>query len=469
MLADALADRFDALIVEGLDRLSRDQVEQERIVRRLEHRGIVIIGVSDGYDSRMDSRKIMRGVRGLINEIYLDDLRHKTHRGQSGQVDRGFVAGGKSYGYRAIKTEQGSTFEIDDEQAVWVRWIFTQYAEGWSVQRVAHELNRLKIKSPRNGSWAVSALYGAPKKGSGVLNNELYIGRYIWNRSQWVKDPDTGNRQRIDRPADEWKINDVPELRIIDQKLWEAARSRMYGPRQRGGRGAGHPPRTLFGGLMKCPHCGGSIIAINARLYGCTANKDRGTTVCKGISFSRKQTDMQLLGVLRDGLMSDTTLRDIEEQTKIVLAERRKNDSQTASHTMSRLAELDGEINRLVDAIASIGMSDAIKVRLTAAEKERVDLQRWNPTPAALGKANHADIAARVKQTIIDLQTALTNDTQRARKIISDLMGEIRILSEPDGIYAEYDNATEKLMMAAGGVSLMMVAGAGFEPTTFGL
>ena len=135
MLADALADRFDALIVEGLDRLSRDQVEQERIVRRLEHRGIVIIGVSDGYDSRMDSRKIMRGVRGLINEIYLDDLRHKTHRGQSGQVDRGFVAGGKSYGYRAIKTEQGSTFEIDDEQAVWVRWIFTQYAEGWSVQR----------------------------------------------------------------------------------------------------------------------------------------------------------------------------------------------------------------------------------------------------------------------------------------------------------------------------------------------
>jgi site-specific DNA recombinase len=28
-------------------------------------------------------------VRGAINEVYLDDLRAKTHRGMSGQVERG--------------------------------------------------------------------------------------------------------------------------------------------------------------------------------------------------------------------------------------------------------------------------------------------------------------------------------------------------------------------------------------------
>jgi DNA invertase Pin-like site-specific DNA recombinase len=101
------------LIVESLDRLSRDQVEQERIVRRLEHRGIIILGVADGYDSRMGGRKIMRGVRGLINELYLDDLRYKTHRGQSGQVGRGYIAGGKSYGYDIVKTESGSKYVIN--------------------------------------------------------------------------------------------------------------------------------------------------------------------------------------------------------------------------------------------------------------------------------------------------------------------------------------------------------------------
>ena len=94
LLADAMAGRFEVLLLEGLDRLSRDSVEQERIVRRLEHRGIRIIGVSDGYDSDSGaSRKIYRGMRGLINEIFLDDLRAKTHRGLAGQVERGFTRG----------------------------------------------------------------------------------------------------------------------------------------------------------------------------------------------------------------------------------------------------------------------------------------------------------------------------------------------------------------------------------------
>ena len=35
LLTDALAGRFSVLLVESLDRLSRDQVEQETIVRRL--------------------------------------------------------------------------------------------------------------------------------------------------------------------------------------------------------------------------------------------------------------------------------------------------------------------------------------------------------------------------------------------------------------------------------------------------
>ena len=89
-VADALAGRFDVLLIESLDRLSRDLVEQETVIRRLEHRGIRIIGVSDGYDSNSGAgRKLLRGVRGLISETYLDDLRAKTHRGLTGQIERG--------------------------------------------------------------------------------------------------------------------------------------------------------------------------------------------------------------------------------------------------------------------------------------------------------------------------------------------------------------------------------------------
>lgn len=117
-----MAGRFDMLLIESLDRLSRDLVEQETIVRRLEHRGLRIIGISDGYDTNFGaSRKLTRGRRGLVNEIFLDDRRFETHRGRADQVERGYHAGGLSYGYRSIASEHGHSLAIEPEAARWVR------------------------------------------------------------------------------------------------------------------------------------------------------------------------------------------------------------------------------------------------------------------------------------------------------------------------------------------------------------
>ncbi len=470
LLADAFASRFDVLMVEGLDRLSRDQVEQERIVRRLEHMGIVILGIADGYDSRMGGRKIVRGVRGLINELYLDDLRHKTHRGQSGQVSRGYVAGGKSYGYDLVKTPAGSVYQINQEQAKWVQHIFEQYAGGISAQRIAAELNEKGVSSSRGSTWAVSAIYGCAKKGSGVLNNELYIGRYIWNRSQWVKDPDSGKRQRMDRPRDEWSISELPDLRIIEQPLWDAVQGRLAGHRLRGGRGAGAPVKTLFGGILKCPYCQGSMIAINSRLYGCNTRKDRGSIVCKGLNIPREQTDRRLLALIREELLSNESISEIENQVQSIIAERRKIESLGARSAKQRLENVEAEITRLVDAIAAVGISEALKTKLVAAEAEKKSVKaQIDAIQAPLASINAKDIQSKIKRVLMDLQTTLESDTQRARKIIADLFGDISILKESGNIYAEYNNATEKLLIAAGGVSTNVVAGAGFEPTTFGL
>src|SRR5262249_49506151 len=145
----ALARRFQGLILEGLDRLSRDQVDQEQVVRRFEHRGIRIVGLADGYDTASGpSRILMRGMRGLVNEVYLRDLPHKIRRGLAGQIERGFHAGGLGYGYRSVPVgsnargeAEGFRLEIVDEQANIVREIFTRYAAGEGLQSIAADLN----------------------------------------------------------------------------------------------------------------------------------------------------------------------------------------------------------------------------------------------------------------------------------------------------------------------------------------
>jgi len=273
LLADALAGRFDVLIVEGLDRTFRDVGEQEQIVKRLEHRGIRIIGTSDGYDTQARGRKVMRIARGLVNELYLDDLADKTRRGLAGQFGRGLSAGGRSYGYRTEAAGEGRRMVIDETEAERVRWMFERHAEGWSPVSIAHELNRQGVPSPRGGTWAVSAIFGSAQRGLGILNNQLYVGRVLWNRRQWIKDPETGKRRYVERPESEWMVREAPELRIVSDQLWEATRRRINGAHGdaiakavKGGR----PPRTLFGGLLVCSACGGAIVAVDARRYACS-------------------------------------------------------------------------------------------------------------------------------------------------------------------------------------------------------
>lgn len=60
--------------------------------------------------------------------------------------------------------------------------IFTSYAEGLSPNRIADMLNREGVPGPRGPVWDKSAIHGNPKRGTGILTNEMYIGRRIWNR-----------------------------------------------------------------------------------------------------------------------------------------------------------------------------------------------------------------------------------------------------------------------------------------------
>lgn len=105
---------------------------------------------------------------------------------------------------------------IDTEQAAVVRRIFRDYAAGKSAKRIAMELNREKISAPSGGDWGSSTINGNPKRGTGVLNNELYIGKLIWNRQRFVKDPATGKPQARLNAPEEWITQDVPELSIVD-------------------------------------------------------------------------------------------------------------------------------------------------------------------------------------------------------------------------------------------------------------
>jgi site-specific DNA recombinase len=150
---------------------------------------------------------------------------------------KGKSAGGRSYGYRVDRqplpdgTWTTGDLTIKEDEASVICRIFKDYDQGQSARSIAIALNAEGVPSPNSGKtsgeWTFSTVQGNWKRGTGILNNELYVGMRVWNRQYFVNHPETGKRQARLNPEEEWTRNPVPELRILDEDLWTRVKDRQ--------------------------------------------------------------------------------------------------------------------------------------------------------------------------------------------------------------------------------------------------
>jgi DNA invertase Pin-like site-specific DNA recombinase len=390
LLQEAQARRFDALLVDDLSRLTRDEAESIQLRRRLAFWGIRLIGVSDGYDSAAKGHKLQASVRGIINELYLDDLREKTHRGLMGQALKGYSCGGRAYGYRRVPIEDPGKhdeygrpvimavrWEPDAEQGNWVRWIFERYAAGSSPRDIAAELNQLGVPSPRGGTWCASAIHGDPNDGTGILCNARYAGRFIWNRFRWERHPETKRRIRRLRARQEWIEVEMSELRIVSQSLWEQVQGRMTSRANAALRAAcrqaaGRPGRYLLSGLLKCALCGANYIVADRYRYACASFLNRGEAVCRNHRrVARGVLEHTLLRGIREDLFTEEGFAFFRQEVSRVLAERRNTTCTQADRVQADLRRVDEEIVNVLRAIKAGILTSSTKSELELLETEK--------------------------------------------------------------------------------------------------
>ena len=76
LLADAQDGRFDVVLAEALDRLSRDQEDIAALFKRLRFADVRIVTLSEGT---LDELHV--GLKGTMNALFLRDLAAKIRRG----------------------------------------------------------------------------------------------------------------------------------------------------------------------------------------------------------------------------------------------------------------------------------------------------------------------------------------------------------------------------------------------------
>src|SRR5665811_1301748 len=182
---------------------------------------VTLVTLSEG-----EINELHVGLKGTMNALFLKDLAIKTRRGLEGRVRQGKSGGGNSYGYDVVHQSRGrmdierGLRRINSGQARIIVRIFEDYASGKSPRRIAFDLNAENIPGPRGKDWSASTINGNRARGTGILNNELYIGRLVWNRLRYIKTPETGKRISRLNPPEELIVQQVPELRIVPCLLY---------------------------------------------------------------------------------------------------------------------------------------------------------------------------------------------------------------------------------------------------------
>ena len=476
---------FDVVIAEALDRISRDQEDIAAIYKRLTHADVRITTVSEG-----DVNELHIGLKGTMNALFLKDLAIKTRRGQRGRVEAGKIPGGNSFGYKIVRrilddgTVSTGEREINPDQADIIRRIYAEYADGLAPRRIAASLNAEGITSPRGGQWNASTINGSRQRRNGILNNELYLGRIIYNRQRFVKDPETGKRVSRLNPEHEWVITDVPALRIIDNGTWNKAQKikSRYASQQGSKR---QTKKRLLTGLIKCGCCSGSMTIINRARYYCSARREKGTCD-SSVGIKASEIEDRVLGGLKDILLGNEALIDtFVAEFKAEIARLRKQRGTRARQSQKDMNKVNAAIKRCLKYVTEgDGDPGLVRDELRALEQQKKDLDRAIKTSHdETAIEAHPNIADLYRKKVMELQTLLSDEKSRpqAMEIIRSMIDRIEVRAGEErgkaevilvGALAQILTFTQQNKTAASNGSdgrVLMVAGVGFEPTTFRL
>jgi archaellum component FlaC len=477
------------LLLDDTSRLSRNLADAVRTVETLKFKGYRIVSVSQGIDSKDDQADVLMTVHGLVDSLYIKELAKKTHRGLQGRAIQGLHTGGRCFGYDNVREGDSVRYQINKGEAAVVRRIFEMAADGGSLKTITRTLNGEHVPPPRKraGKHDATWCHNAVRE---MLRNELYVGRLIWNRSRYVKQPGTNKRLRRMRPKSEWHILEKPELRIIDQELWERVQRRIalvnekynYGNTP----GLSHRASTsqnLLTGFMKCGVCGNNLTIVSGRgksahpRYGCPYHANRGACT-NGLKERADVLEERLFSELQNAVLQpeavEYAVQEFERQLQSSLA---GLDDQVG-RMRQRAEQLQHEIRNLASTAALCGPTPALVREINTRQQELDDITRQilssepDTVSAEIGR-----IRQFVTRQLGDIRQLLSADVQKAKTELAKHVTAIRMVPQGEGKTGFYVAEGEWDLLGRYGEKagnqtksdIRMVAGVGFEPTTFGL
>jgi len=437
---------FDVLIVTDRDRLGREQIETSFVLKQIITAGVRVFEVSRNQEIMLTSPadKVLASVTAFAGELEREQSRVRTHAAMAHRARQGHHTGGIIFGYTSASTPSGHVVRaIVPAEAAVVNRLFELAADGHGVKTIARILNAESALAPRKAGRVAG---WSPSTVRGVLQNELYRGVAVWNRTK--KRDAWGQRNPSRRDEGDVIRTEVPAARILDETLWQRAHARRDASRAlydavvgAHGRAGGRPPsgsasRYLLSGLASCAWCTGSMFARSRGRYParwvCMTRHLRGAAVCSNaLEVRLDDADAAVLEAVSSQLLRADVL---ETALAKALATLESLDEDTAALALSdEAARLEAEVARLADAIARGGDLPALVAGLQAREERRAHVRATLAERERQRGARRAkgDALNLMRTALADWQGLLQQETGPARTALQSLLAA-RLVFTPE-------------------------------------
>jgi hypothetical protein len=283
--------------------------------------------------------------------------------------------------------------------------------------------------------WRASTITGHRQRRNGILYNDLYAGRIMFNRQTFMRDPETRRRVARPNPRSDWKEQEVPHLRIIDDSTWNAVQARL----ERGSSQPAHKlrrPRRLFSGLLVCGECDGPVTIRCGEQWGCSNQRETGTCTNNRLTLN-SVIERRVLGALQGRLLDPDLVSEYVAAYHTAEREALARHKESTGDLKKRLREADARVNRLAEAIAAGGNMVEMVALLRAASAERDAVRaELEDLEASRVVTMHPRLAGAYRKRIAELSSALEGPTElraEAKQALRGLVEQIVVYPKAEG------------------------------------
>jgi DNA invertase Pin-like site-specific DNA recombinase len=432
--------RLNVLIVSEQSRLGRDTIRTLALIQALTDAEVRIF-------SYLEDKEISVGDEMAEVEQFMKSWAGASERRKASQrvrdkmrqlAEQGRSTGGRLYGYET----KGGERVVKPSEADVVRRIFKRRAEGAGYFKIARELERDGVASPRGArSWS-------PTQVGSILGNATYSGVTVWGRTRQVRRRGTRATEKSPESA---VRKEAPTLKIVPAALWTTVQEMNRAAAEKTWRGPdgqlkSRPTesRHLLTPFLSCGVCGGSMHVRRDK-------KRRKFLICTNLHrFGKKRcpntrqlpvelAEKAIMQTFEEALAGKIVMDKLEAALE---AHRAAQDDPEPLKAEARALRM--EIGRLVAALARGDIEEVHE----AIRDRKAKLEHVEGRLSGIGAAEGIDLKefrASVEEALADWRAHLRKNPATAQQVLRKILPQrLRVTpSSASGVLWEFEGMTD--------------------------